>query len=568
MNGNGCLLIEILLFVCKYFVYSNKIITFASRNYSLYSKVQVLSMIRKLFLFILLSFIVSSSVLAEVKELLSGFVDRYNAASRSEKLDLANRFFEEQVQSFADTLYSFDAQSDRSFMDAMVYYWVAELAYEESYEYEKAALWAQTSLSFFEKSDAYKEFYSDCLALLSCIYTRLSDFTQALSYSERGLELDRQLGDKARVSSSLSNTAGVYICNNQFDEAEKYLAEAIEIERTLNKPYSLSIRLGLASEAAIQACKYEEALAFADEALALAETLGDPNKNAMRQSQKGLALLQLHRYDEAREILNVSADTHRSLKNFHSLSITLRQLANVEQATGHEVQAIEYLKESLELSRHLGNRMHMAKVCRQLADLLQRRDPAQAFLYLDECDKLNQQMYDDKVAQQLQSFSVKYQTAEYKHELQIQQNQLYWHRVMMVAFVILLLICILAVILLARLAKVRGKNNEILRKASSAKDELVRIANLEKLQAESAKRRILEVAEHFSSLADLSDNELTSREIQIIKLYAKGLVSKEVAEQLNISVRTVETHKNHIYRKLGISTTVELLRFAQQKGLV
>ena len=43
---------------------------------------------------------------------------------------------------------------------------------------------------------------------------------------------------------------------------------------------------------------------------------------------------------------------------------------------------------------------------------------------------------------------------------------------------------------------------------------------------------------------------------------------KKVAEQLNISVRTVDTHKNHIYRKLGISTTVELLRYAEQRNLV
>ncbi len=62
--------------------------------------------------------------------------------------------------------------------------------------------------------------------------------------------------------------------------------------------------------------------------------------------------------------------------------------------------------------------------------------------------------------------------------------------------------------------------------------------------------------------------ELSQREVQIVQLLCKGLLTKEVAEQLNISIRTVETHKNHIYRKLGISNTVELLRYAERKGLV
>jgi len=55
---------------------------------------------------------------------------------------------------------------------------------------------------------------------------------------------------------------------------------------------------------------------------------------------------------------------------------------------------------------------------------------------------------------------------------------------------------------------------------------------------------------------------LTNREIEILKLYVEGLINKEISDKLDISIRTVETHKNHIMRKLGLKSTVELVKFA------
>ena len=62
--------------------------------------------------------------------------------------------------------------------------------------------------------------------------------------------------------------------------------------------------------------------------------------------------------------------------------------------------------------------------------------------------------------------------------------------------------------------------------------------------------------------ADKSHAILTSREIEILKLYVEGLINKEISDKLDISIRTVETHKNHIMRKLGLKSTVELVKFA------
>ena len=61
---------------------------------------------------------------------------------------------------------------------------------------------------------------------------------------------------------------------------------------------------------------------------------------------------------------------------------------------------------------------------------------------------------------------------------------------------------------------------------------------------------------------------LTSREQTILLELAQGRSNKEVAEVLDISVRTVETHRKNIKRKLGISSTAGLTRYAMEHGVL
>ena len=61
---------------------------------------------------------------------------------------------------------------------------------------------------------------------------------------------------------------------------------------------------------------------------------------------------------------------------------------------------------------------------------------------------------------------------------------------------------------------------------------------------------------------------LTSRETSVLTLVAEGKSSKDVAQALNISARTVETHRKNIKKKLGIATTAGLTRYAIEAGLV
>jgi DNA-binding NarL/FixJ family response regulator len=61
---------------------------------------------------------------------------------------------------------------------------------------------------------------------------------------------------------------------------------------------------------------------------------------------------------------------------------------------------------------------------------------------------------------------------------------------------------------------------------------------------------------------------LTARELQVLKLIAEAFTSKEIAQQLFISIKTVERHRQNILDKLGMNDRVELTRYAIRRGLI
>lgn len=65
-----------------------------------------------------------------------------------------------------------------------------------------------------------------------------------------------------------------------------------------------------------------------------------------------------------------------------------------------------------------------------------------------------------------------------------------------------------------------------------------------------------------------TDNELTPRESQVLSKMAQGLNNKEMARELDISVRTVETHRLSIRRKLNIDKPAALVKYALDHGLI
>ncbi len=64
-----------------------------------------------------------------------------------------------------------------------------------------------------------------------------------------------------------------------------------------------------------------------------------------------------------------------------------------------------------------------------------------------------------------------------------------------------------------------------------------------------------------------SPADLTPREIEVLLFLVRGYTNKEIASELVISVRTVESHRAHIIQKTGVNTRAALVRFAEENDL-
>jgi len=81
------------------------------------------------------------------------------------------------------------------------------------------------------------------------------------------------------------------------------------------------------------------------------------------------------------------------------------------------------------------------------------------------------------------------------------------------------------------------------------------------------------IDEYIRRSKEISEGEegferLTVREREVLQLIAEGRKTREIAELLYISIKTVETHRAHIMNKLDIHSTAELTRYAIRKGII
>jgi two-component system response regulator NreC len=115
----------------------------------------------------------------------------------------------------------------------------------------------------------------------------------------------------------------------------------------------------------------------------------------------------------------------------------------------------------------------------------------------------------------------------------------------------------------ARQALRAGAQGYVLKEA--ADDELVQAV---RLAAEGGTYLHPRLGAALAATPEGPPDDLTAREVDVLRLIALGHTNTEIAEQLHLSVRTVETHRAHIQRKLGLSTRAELVRYALEHKLV
>lgn len=430
------------------------------------------------------------------------------------------------------------APAEQQWVDSL--YAEAETLYASS-EYARSMELLQQVIPVVEKAEYTDEDRATCYSLASVLNLRLGDFDQAIDFAEKTLNIDRVSGSKEDVSSSLNTIAGIYQAADQPEKALSYALEAIELERGLNRPAVLAIRLGMASEIYVKLNQAEEGLKAAQEALDIEKPLGNPNGIGIRQSQLAACYDALHQYAEAKTLLEEACRNLREAGNLNSLAISLNQLGNIAYRQGNEREAISCFMESIALSEQLGNNMIASKAHLQLAAALQSTDPYKAIDHLNTYIGLSRDLYSQQTAQSLANYEARYQTAKKQHQVELLEQQLKVRQAWLIALCMLLVAAAVAIFLVRRNALLRTKNTHLL-----------------------VKSNIMGITE----LGEMPTIPFTRREREVIAHCAQGLQAKEIADRMGISERTVNAHKNNIFKKLGVQNTVELVIYAKKAGII
>ena len=196
------------------------------------------------------------------------------------------------------------------------------------------------------------------------------------------------------------------------------------------------------------------------------------------------------------------------------------------------------------------------------------------------------------------------QDMETRHEVQEKERQVERSRYQVWLLALALLLALAVIVQgVTHIRKVHRRNDE-LRRVNDAKEELIQflakdlknpvgamaqeIADLSAaaptLRPEEIRARCDELARNARSInADvasyvgdvlvrrsekIADIGLTQREIQIIRLSAEGLTAAQIAERTFLSVHTVNTHRQHIYAKMEVRNVSDMLRKAQELGII
>jgi len=103
-------------------------------------------------------------------------------------------------------------------------------------------------------------------------------------------------------------------------------------------------------------------------------------------------------------------------------------------------------------------------------------------------------------------------------------------------------------------------------------DAIRSVARNEEYYAESISNVILKSyikkAKSGPDEENSNENQLSKREMEVLRLFAEGFSNQEIADKLFISIRTVESHKNHIMQRLELKSSVDLVKFAIRNNMV
>lgn len=384
----------------------------------------------------------------------------------------------------------------------------------ETGDQDKAAEYFESAISNFTRKQLYSlSYYGNAQALsqISLIYKECGDIDEARIYARNALDYMNAAEPGNIMLIRYSRLADLDMAAGNYEMALESLETAFS---HLNDGVSVKVRTDLMMQMVL-----------------CLEGLG---KGAIADVIM----------DEIERIIHTAAYDPA----INSSSIYLR-LAERSLKKADTTAFFTYSDCALQSAKLANDRIKEAETYRFLAE--HNTIPEETARFRKMADSLSYEPYLRRMVGKMSFSSLEFARRERDQKIKIQRLRI---TLLISAIAIMAAILLLMALLLrnrCHRSELQKEQIESLRKSLAQKEHLLKIANA--VVDPEMKKELASAAEGI----DLSVR-LTPREAEIARLAANGQSNKEIADSLSISTRTVESHRNNIYRKLGISNLSEL----------
>jgi DNA-binding CsgD family transcriptional regulator/tetratricopeptide (TPR) repeat protein len=427
--------------------------------------------------------------------------------------------------------------------------------------------WLERALN--ESSEVRAAVRAKALTGAGYLTALLDDLAQAEALCGEGLVLYRELGDRQGSANALSSLGFAAMMRCNYGQARTLLEEALALFRQVGDTAGSVFALYLLGSLLMYQGEYARAQARLEESRVLSEAVGDVGNYVNSLVVLGFALMAQSDLAQGHARLEESLAISRKMGYKRNIAFSLYGLATGSTQQGDLSRSSSLLEESLRLFQEVGEWARIADVI-----------DAQGFLSLSQGNFAAARERLEESLQISLKLDYKWNTAVSLEGLatvmgaQGEPGRAVWLLSAAQALREAIgspLLPILQALHEFTIASVRTKLGEQAFDAAWAEGRTMTPEQILTAQ-ESLAISTTAIAEPSSTphtpKALTPPNGLTPREMEVLRLLAQGLTSAQIAEQLTLSVLTVNTHVRSIYSKLGVTSRSAATRWAMEQHLV
>ena len=365
---------------------------------------------------------------------------------------------------------------------------------------------------------------ASAISLLEHVARTRGDHERATGLAERSVAIFREMGDTWGIATaliSLGNAAGF---QGNYRRAREALEEGLSLFRRSGDASGTAAALHFLGSVTRNQGDYARAEAVARESLNLNRQLGDNSRIAFSLHLLGLVARDQNDHAQAETLFQESLTLFRDLEDTWGITTALVSLGVTARLRDDDARATELLQEGLRLRRNLGDKPGIAECLEALAAVAAaKREPQRAARLLGAGEALRQ------------SIGAHLPPA---HQADCERTA-------------------------ARARKQLGKTAFEAAGADGRRMEIQKIIEEALAVAPSPSPGSTGAAGSRASAPGL----LTSRELEVAALIARGKTNREIASALVITEGTAANHVQHILNKLGLNSRAQIAAWAVDRGL-